>query len=64
MKAYQVTTKCYDNGRIVCGIAGIVDTPGFKPASTYRELPLYDLYIDYFWDKKEAEDFVESAKTA
>lgn len=64
MKLYQVTTKCYDSGRIVCGITGIVDTEGFKPASTYKELSQYDLYVDYFWTEREAKEFVKAAKIA
>lgn len=64
MKFYQTVTKCFDNGKIVCTFAGTVETPGFRPGNTYRELPRYDLYVDYFPTWEEAKDFIKSAKTA
>lgn len=64
MKFYQTITRVFDSGRVVCSLTGVVDTDGFRPGSTYKELPAYDLYVDYFDTLREAEEFVESAKFA
>ena len=64
MKTYYcVTSAFYDNGRVV---AGITDSKKIKskPESTFTEKSDRDIYEDWFGSLKEAEEFVEDAKSA
>ena len=62
MKVYEVVTKYYDNGKV--DVAFHTYEMDKKPENKFAELPRYDIYHDYFTNKREACRYYEDAKRA
>lgn len=62
MTVYAVTQKYFDNGKITAYMETLeLDK---KPTSREKEYPTYDLYVDYFTNKKQAEKLVADCRMA
>lgn len=63
MKFWQVTTKCYDTGKVTAEITDKVEAEHI-PEGTVRTTGLCDIYTDWFDSYSEARAFVREAKEA
>lgn len=62
-KYYCVTSSFDDKGRVTAGLTNIIEAEE-KPESTFRSTRRKDIYVDWFDDEQEAQDFIEQAKSA
>lgn len=62
MTIYHVAAKYYNNGRV--SVSFYTLELDHKPENTFKETAVYDIYNDYFTNKKEAEQFYNDTKHA
>ena len=60
MKVYAVVQKYFDNGKTTAFMQTLeLDE---KPQSKEESYPKYDLYVDYFTNKRQAEKLVADCR--
>lgn len=58
MKFYEVTSSFYNSGRAIAALTNVVEA-NEPPQNVMKSLKRCDVYIDYFKNKKEAEEFIK-----
>lgn len=60
---WSVTTICYDSGRITANITSSIEATEM-PENTFKSTNRADIYIDWFDNLQDAQDFVNEARNA
>ena len=58
MKFYEVTSSFYNDGRAIAALTNVVEADE-PPQNVVKSLKRCDVYIDYFKNKKAAEEFIK-----
>lgn len=60
---WSVTTTIDDRGRIIANITSSIEA-NEKPDNVFKSTNRFDVYIDWFDNLQEAQDFVNEARNA
>lgn len=60
---WSVTTVYYDSGRVTSNITSIIEAAKI-PEDIFRSTNRADIYIDWFDNFQDAQDFVNEARNA